>query len=46
MLDYGGGWPDGVWRLDVGPHALTWRGLMDHTDDEPLTPNPPQKSVL
>jgi hypothetical protein len=32
--DLSGGWPDGVWRLDVGPRALRWRGLITHQEYE------------
>jgi hypothetical protein len=28
------GWPAEVWRMDVGPHALRWRGLINHAEYE------------
>lgn len=33
-LNLSHGWPTGVWRMDVGPHALRWRGLISHAEYE------------
>lgn len=34
QLELADGWPAGVWRLDLGPRALRWRGLITHAQYE------------